>query len=158
MAQDFGDYIGFWEHNGYWLFDSPEALFDLAMRMQAKLQDLYLFYYEIYDCRYDEKEKTWKPFGPELAFTTKVKPPVVKQLAGYDVVSFWAQNRPECSPLSCNGLAESLPVNAHCLLNSLEETKQALEADLFEHSEPGPYGIFAVYRVDTPNSSILDRA
>ena len=24
VSEDFADYIGFWKHNGYWFFDSPE--------------------------------------------------------------------------------------------------------------------------------------
>lgn len=147
VAKYFAHYIGFWEHNGYWLFDAPEIVCALAERTHAKLDELHLFYYEVYDRQYDEKGKTWRPFGPEPSLKTEVKPPEIIQPAGYDVVSFFAQTSPECSPLSCNSLAESLKVNAHCLLNSFEKAKQALEHGLFDNTEPGPFRVFAVYRI-----------
>jgi hypothetical protein len=66
-------------------------------------------------------------------------------LAGYDVATFAAGTSPECSPLSCNGLAAELAANRHCLFESLEQAKQSLETGKFDHSEPGPFRIFAVY-------------
>jgi hypothetical protein len=71
-----------------------------------------------------------------------------KSLRGFDVTTFSLNNSPECSPLSCNSLATSIPVNEHCLFNAFAEAKEALEAGLFENSEPGPYRVFAVYTVD----------
>lgn len=71
-----------------------------------------------------------------------------KQLLGFDVVSFDAQTTPECSPLSCNNLAESIDVNEHCLLPSFESAKQLLESGTFDNSEPGPFRVFAVYVSD----------
>jgi hypothetical protein len=61
------------------------------------------------------------------------------------VVSFNVQTSPECSPLSCNSLAESIEVNEHCLLPSLEIAKQLLESGAFTDSEPGPFRVFGVY-------------
>lgn len=26
VSEDFTDYINYWKHNGYWLFDSPEIM------------------------------------------------------------------------------------------------------------------------------------
>jgi hypothetical protein len=72
--------------------------------------------------------------------------PKIKQLEGFDVVSFSLQNSPECSPLSCS-LAQIIPVNRHCLLATFEEAVTALEAGLFDQSEPGPFRFFAVYTV-----------
>jgi len=69
---------------------------------------------------------------------------------GFDVVSFSQQNSPECSPLSCNALAQSTPVNRHCLLATFEDAVTALEAGRFDNSEPGPFRIFAVYSVPRP--------
>jgi hypothetical protein len=74
--------------------------------------------------------------------------PAHRTLEGYDVVSFYAKTSPECSPLSCNGMAVDVETNEHCLLRSLEDAKQLLEDGRFSGSEPGPYRIFAVYSVD----------
>lgn len=30
ISKDFADYINFWKHNGYWLFDSPNVIEQLA--------------------------------------------------------------------------------------------------------------------------------
>jgi hypothetical protein len=66
------------------------------------------------------------------------------------VVTFWAGNAPEHSPLSCNSIAEDVPTNSHCLLATFEEAETALNKGVFEDGEPGPYRIFAVYSVDWP--------
>src|SRR5882762_11680399 len=71
-----------------------------------------------------------------------------RKLEGYDVVCFTVRTSPECSPLSCNPLAETIPVNEHCLLSSLEEAVRLIERGAFNNSEPGPYRIFAVYSCD----------
>jgi hypothetical protein len=45
-------------------------------------------------------------------------------------------------------MAQELTVNKHCLLDDLEEAKKFLEKGKFHNCEPGPYRIFAVYRVE----------
>ena len=65
-------------------------------------------------------------------------------------MTFSAGSSPECSPLSCNGVAKELPTNAHCLFAGFEEAEAALSRGAFKDSEPGPYRIFAVYSVDWP--------
>jgi hypothetical protein len=37
MNDDFADYIGYWKHNGYWLFDSPEII---RRNMRSPLTEL----------------------------------------------------------------------------------------------------------------------
>jgi hypothetical protein len=95
-------------------------------------------------------EEQWSPFIPELSFVTNVSIPPEKRLEGFDIVSFSAKGAPECSPLSCNSLAESIPTNAHCLLISFEEAERYLNQGAFKNSEPGPYRIFSVYSVLSP--------
>jgi len=108
-----------------------------------------LFYYEAYEKEFDEEKREWLPFYPEQSFSTDVVVPKNKYLEGYDVVSFSSGTFPECSPLSCNRMSETIPVNNHCLLSSFEEGKKHLENGLFDgiHCEAGPYRIFAVYSV-----------
>ena len=69
------------------------------------------------------------------------------RLAGFDVVTFSAGTSPECSPLTCCGLAAELGANGHCLFDSFDQARQALESSRFANSEPGPFRIFAVYTV-----------
>ena len=132
-----------WGHNGFWLFDSPGVIRSLAREHSIDLGGTKLFYYEAYEMEFDGAR--WTPCYTELFYPTDVLPPLSKKLEGFDVVTFFAGSSPECSPLSCNGLASELPTNAHCLFATFEEAEAALSRGAFENSEPGPYRIFAVY-------------
>jgi hypothetical protein len=148
VSEDFADYINYWKHNGYWLFDSPEIIRSLACEHALGLEGTSLFYYEAYEMEFDGE--SWHAYAPEPSFPTNVTPPSRKQLEGFDVATFYARNHPECSPLSCNSLAETLHTNAHCLLASFEEAKTNINNGAFSKCEPGPYRIFSVYSVDWP--------
>lgn len=49
-----------------------------------------------------------------------------------------------CSPLSCNGMAESIPVNDYCLVDDLESALAAARRFGVEQPEPGPYVVVEV--------------
>jgi hypothetical protein len=147
ISADFADYINCWKHNGYWLFDSPATIDAIAKELDVSISGTKLFYYELYELEYDQERLEWLGFEPEPSFPTRVEPPLDSTLEGYDVVSFYVRSSPECSPLSCNGLGASLPVNAHCLLPSLESARQLISAGAFHGGEPGPLRVFAVYSV-----------
>jgi len=142
------DYIPFWKHNGCWLFDSPEIIRAVAQENSIGLEQTLLFYYEAHEM--ELAEEGWRSFFPEPSFTTNIVQPPHKRLEGFDVVTFSAGNSPECSPLSCNGLAEELRTNSHCLFESFDETWTTISSGKFTGCEPGPYRIFAVYSVDWP--------
>ena len=144
-SEDFADYIKYWKHNGYWLFNSPQAMQEIAKQENIDLSGATLFYYEAYEYEFDEDSKAWSTFAPEPSFVTEVRIPIDKYLEGFDVTTFTSGTDPECSPLSCNSLAEMIPVNPHCLFNAFVEAKASLEEGLFQHSEPGPFRIIAVY-------------
>ena len=144
MSANFADYISLWKHNGYWLFDSPEVILTVARENSIDLALTTLFYYEVYELEFDGKN--WNSYAPN--FAVNVTPPARKKLEGFDVVSFFARSSPECSPLSCNSMAEEVPTNAHCLLASFEEAERLLNSGVSNNSEPGPYRIFSVYSVD----------
>jgi hypothetical protein len=148
ISDDFADYINYWKHNGYWLFNSPEVIEEIATNENIDLSDTTLFYYEAYEYEFDEKSNKWTVFTPEASFVTNVRVPMDKRLEGFDVATFFVHTSPECSPLSCNLLAAEIPVNEHCLFNTFEEAKEAIECGLFKNSEPGPYRIFAIYTVE----------
>ena len=75
-------------------------------------------------------------------------PPAKRHLEGFDVVSFYARNAPEHSPLSCNSIAEELPTNSHCLFESFDAAVANLNRGVFKTAEPGPYRIFSVYSIE----------
>ena len=146
ILEDFADYINFWKHNGYWLFDAPENIRGIAQEHSIDLEGTKLFYYEVYEQEFDGEY--WKPFAPEPSIPVSVTIPARKQLEGFDVVTFYARSAPECSPLSCNGLAREFAVNAHCLFSTFAEAEGALNSGAFKDAEPGPYRIFAVFSVE----------
>jgi hypothetical protein len=148
MSKDFADYINYWKHNGYWFFDSPEIIEQVALANALDLTGTQLFYYESHAREFDAAQSQWLSFQPEPSFTTRVVVPPRKVLAGYDVVTFSAGTNAEHSPLSCNALAAQVETNPHCLLSSLEQAVRLVESGEFEHMEPGPYRIFAVYQME----------
>jgi hypothetical protein len=148
MSEDFTDYSKYWKHNGYWFFDSPEIIQSVARENSIELAGTTLFYYQVYEKEFDGEK--WQAFAPEPSFPTNVIVPSQKQLEGFDVVTFWARSLPECSPLSCNSLAEELPTNKHCLFATFEEAETHLNNGTFRDSEPGPYRIFSVYSTPWP--------
>lgn len=145
VSKDFADYINYWKHNGFWFFDSPEVIRAIAQKNSINLEGTSLFYYESHELEFDGEN--WKTYAPELSFQTNVIVPSSKQLDGFDVVTFSCRTSPECSPLSCNGLAEKLPTNSHCLFGSFEEAEMSVKKGAFNNSEPGPYRIFSVYSI-----------
>jgi hypothetical protein len=148
MSDDFADYISFWKHNGYWLFDSPQIIIEIARENKIDLAEAALFYYEVYELQFDSGR--WTHFGPDPSIHTNISVPDAKNLEGYDVVTFSVQSTPEHSPLSCNGLASEIETNARCLLRSFEQARALLEEGAFKDAEPGPYRIFAVYSAAWP--------
>jgi hypothetical protein len=150
ISKDFADYTNFWQHNGYWFFDSPAIIRRLAGERGINLAGTSLFYYEVHELEFDGTGARWTPFRPEPSFPTQVVPPADKALAGYDVVTFSAGSSAECSPLSCNLLAREVQTNRHCLLPTLEDARELLLTGRFSSTEPGPYRIFAVFSTTWP--------
>ncbi len=109
-----------------------------------------LFFYEAYERQFDADRSEWVVFEPEHSFKTDVVIPDLRKLEGFDVVTFSVRTSAECSPLSCNSLAERVQTNEHCLLPTLKSAQQLLEQGTFENTEPSPYRIFAVYSVEWP--------
>ena len=152
VSSDFADYFPIWKHDGWWLFDTPEAVNATAAVAGIASDELSLFYYEAFNEQYDEAG-CWQTFEPEPSIPTNVTPPASAKLCGFDVVTFTVGTAPECSPLSCNGLAAEPDVNEHCLFDTFEEAYAATEKGQFDDSEPGPYRIIAVHLVDAPRRS-----
>ena len=145
VSRDFLDYIPLWRHNGWWFFNSSATLRDIVRSEGLDAASLTLFYYEAFEKEYDEAEENWRSIYPEGSFVTNVEPPKTKNLCGYDVVTFSVHTSPECSPLSCNMLAREMSVNKFCLFDDFSTAHDLVEGGAFDHSEPGPYRIIAVY-------------
>ena len=148
MSNDFCKWIDEWKHNGYWFFDTPEIIYDIARKLNVNLDKMMLFYYEAFEKQYNGDTRQWESFAPEPSFPLCVEPPPRKILHGYDVVTYYVNTYAECSPLSCNALTDEIPTNSHCLLDDLDIAKTLLETGAFNNSEPGPYRIIAVYTLE----------
>jgi hypothetical protein len=146
MSENFADYVSLWRHNGFWLFDSPAIMREIAASEGIDLSGHTLFYYEMFEHELDETLNAWSRFS-FADFPVNVAQPEKKQLEGFDVATYSQHNIPECSPLACNGISAEVCVNAHCLFATFEEARSALESGKFDKSEPGPFRIVAVYTV-----------
>lgn len=148
LSPDFGDWLDAWRHNDYWLFDSPARIVEVARQKGVELAAARWFYYEGEGREWDGAR--WRPVAPEPSLGLAVEEPHQRLLRGFDVVSYAGGSTAECSPLSCNGLAERLPVNASCLFDTAEEALRHIEQGAFDLAEPGPYRLMAVYEVEAP--------
>jgi len=147
FTKDFADYVKFWKHNAFWVFDTPEVMESLAAEQGFSLEGLHLFYFEVFEEECDEGSGNWTAIATDPAFTTNVRVPPVRSLAGFDVASFKYGNIAESSPLSCCRGAEEIATNSHCLFETFAEARQALEQNLFSKCDPGPYRVIAVYTI-----------
>src|SRR3982074_885167 len=77
ISKDFADYTKYWKHNGYWFFDSPEIIRQLAQEQSIDMNGTSLFYYEVHELEFDEAHNEWSTFGPEPSFTTQVVVPAL---------------------------------------------------------------------------------
>lgn len=151
ISEDFADYINFWRHNGYWLFDRPEVISDICKENTIDMSELRLFCLESDLTQYDPERKLWVDFEPDESFATCVKKADESRLIGYDVVTMYCCDTPEHSPLSCNHLASKLAVNRHCLIDRFDDARNYVERGMFANSEPGLLRIIAVREIDNWN-------
>jgi hypothetical protein len=66
---------------------------------------------------------------------------------GFDVVSSSVTDHLECSPLSCNGMCNSFPVNGYCLFPELAAATEVARSWSQDGPEPGDYYVEEVLRV-----------
>lgn len=150
-----------WQHNSFGLANTPNTLTALASKAGSDTDGAVLFYYMAYEYElpsdgwaFDASQ--WRPrsAAPSSSVCDAVEPPPdgSMELLGYDVVVF--EDYLGHSPLSCNSIANDLPVNEHCLLDGLDETVAAIDAGAFGGGcEEGVYTVFAVYLVRSLNGS-----
>ncbi len=143
ISREFAN-VAWYGRNVLGFFDTPEAMRPFAAAEGVDLTGMRLFYYEMFPEAYDEKRHAWVPVAFD-AGALHVRVPEQRVLAGFDIATFSLGNIPECSPLSCNGLAQQVAVDAHCLMADLDAARAALDSGLFDNAEPGPHRIFAVY-------------
>ena len=53
ISENFAEYIHVGKHNGYWLFDSPKVVLEIARENKIDLAEAVLFFYEVYELQFD---------------------------------------------------------------------------------------------------------
>ncbi|MFC1833594.1 hypothetical protein ACFL2Q_02525 [Thermodesulfobacteriota bacterium] len=149
VSDDFTEVCIHEDLNSYWFFDSPSIIWKIAKAYSIDMKGTKLFYYEMYELEFDhdENDQEWLAISVTTERSSCVVEPDEKHLEGYDLATYYAGEYPECSPLSCNHMAQEIPTNRHCLLATFAEAKQYLEKGFFVDCEPGIYRIIAVYSV-----------
>src|SRR5436853_7303752 len=64
ISANFMDYFQFWKHNGYWFFNTPDVIVELARTNGIDTAGLKWFYYEVYEKQFDDLAKAWVDFRP----------------------------------------------------------------------------------------------
>ena len=134
-----------WKHNEYGFYDSLDDARSVITGEEARLD---MFAYEILLLRGLEGR-----VDPVALVPAAGSVPVDFEFLGYDIVTRSEGAPVECSPLSCNRVAEQVPTNLHCLVASEAEALDALLmicAPGFG-AEPGPYYLVKVFRQPRPS-------
>jgi hypothetical protein len=133
------DWIDAWKHNEHWVFNSPSAAASVIPEGHDGF-DIYAF--KQYPARIvDGVVEDEEVCAPDVVGLTDDF-----EFLGFDAVSRSCGNAFECSPLSCNHGAESIPCNPKCLFDSLEEAIEGAKGFSSGTWEPGPYYVVEVHR------------
>lgn len=129
-----------WRHNEMWVYDTPDLAWSVVSDVLRA--DFHVYGYRLFPVQFDEGQKS--PF--EIPTVSAALLPASFERLGLDVVSRSCGTSYECSPLSCNHMAEHVAVNRYCLVDDVDVAFR-LAAE-FESSgcEPGPYHVIEVWR------------
>ena len=140
ISEDPDNWIEKWRHNEMGMYESPEAAWSVVPDLDREKFELYA--YRMLPIEFNDGAPA--PFNVPLFDLTPLD--VTFTQLGYDVVSNSTGNWFECSPLSCNHMADSVDVNRHCLLDSVERAIELAKRCEAEGCEPGPYYLLEVFR------------
>src|SRR4030095_3664468 len=68
VSEYFCDYVPHWRHNGFWLFDSPQEIKEIAAANSLDMAGQQFFYYEVYEKQFDDQRRVWEPYSPDQSF------------------------------------------------------------------------------------------
>ena len=128
-----------WIHNELGFFNSPS---DALAVVPPGSRSFSLFAYRLQPVRFVNGR------AESISIPTLPIDPLPHEFValGFDIVSRSVSSFFECSPLSCNGMANEVPVNRFCLVDTLAEAVTLGERFSRERLEPGPYYIVEVLR------------
>lgn len=146
------DWIDRWLHNDWGFCDSVAAALSLVPPAST---DYDLCAFAVYHWCYRAGHA--EAVDPRVAFGVYTdRPPAPEQLPsgfvslGFDAVSNTGSASFECSPITCNYMAERLPVNRHGLLDTVVQAVGAASQFSVEEPEPGVYYVVEVLRPERP--------
>jgi hypothetical protein len=132
-------WIDEWQHNDWFVYDTPELARQIAVKLGAGAWPIDA--YRVLPTQFEENGEV------PLAIQTEAVPiPPSFERLGWDVASRGYTLMFECSPLSCNRMAAEIPVNDMCLLRSLDEAIAIARRFAREQPEPGNYFVVEVWR------------
>jgi hypothetical protein len=133
-------WIDQWRHNEMWVYDTPELA--LSVVPDAARGEFDLYAYQMFPVQFTD--------GPQEAFEIPqlhVEPlPSSFERLGFDIVSRSYGNTFECSPLSCNHMAEQVAVSRYCLVDDADSAFRLAAEFEAGGCEPGPYFVVEVWR------------
>ena len=132
-------WLTLWRHNDWFVYDSPELAREIARECGA--YDWPVLAYLVYPVEFRPEGEV--PISVQSAASPM---PASFQLLGWDVANRLFAPDFECSPLSCNGLAQTVPVNEFCLVESEQEAIDLARRCAREQPEPGTYFVVEVWR------------
>jgi hypothetical protein len=135
------DWIDGWAHNAAFFYDSPNAARQMVSPDDAPSYDIYAY------------ELCSEPYGISHVepIDTAVHPSALPSSfvsLGFDVVGRDYAASFECSPLSCNGMADEMTVNEFCLIRTFEDALSFAQRCGESQPEPGEYVVIRVWRED----------
>lgn len=134
-----------WVHNDMWAYNSVHDAWSVALE-EAEADAWRMYAYKLFPLEFSGWER--RPLTiPHLP--VEPLPPDFFSL-GFDVVSRSQGAMFECSPLSCNRLADEVAVNQYCLASTLEQAVAVAGEFAREEPEPGPYVVLEVLRTEKP--------
>ncbi|RYD83747.1 MAG: hypothetical protein EOP84_07430 [Verrucomicrobiaceae bacterium] len=133
-------WLNHWRHNEMWVYDTPALAWSVVPSETRGEFDLYAYF--LFPLHFVE--------GREEPFQIPALNPAPLDASfhrlGYDLVSRWANSTFEHSPLSCNHLAEEIPVNRFCLIDDAQTVLRLASEVEAMGAEPGPYHVVEVWR------------
>jgi hypothetical protein len=134
-------WIDHWKHNEMWLYSTEAAAESVIPDEQRPQFELHA--YRMLPAVFDGGERA--PL--ELPILQIQSLPPGYNAIGFDAVSRRSySNTFECSPLSCNYMAQEIVTNEHCLLENLAMAEQVAQRFSVEEPEPGPYYVVEILR------------
>jgi hypothetical protein len=136
------DWINKWLHNELGFYNSVS---DARAILPSGSEGFVVFAYRILPVRFGEDSLERFDLPP-----LSIEPVDQSFISiGFDAISKSSSSFFECSPLSCNYMAQKIPVNRYCLVDTFAEGVSLAKRFAHEKVEPGPYYVFEVLRQHT---------